>query len=78
MQVLNPEVDEVSAKGMVTYFGDAASNKTIFIFEVTTDFSGALRCQQRVRSNYNPFAKDFRRVQGRVNCDWPELSKGSL
>ncbi len=74
MQTFHPEVDDLSAVGMVSYFGDAVSNKTIFIFEVSTDFSGALRCHQQVRSNYNPFAKDLRHIQGRLKCDWPELN----
>lgn len=73
MQVLNSDVDDVSANGMITYYGDTATNKTIFIFEVTSEFPGALRCSQHVRSNYNPFTQELRHAQGRVNCDWADL-----
>ncbi|MGZ3804049.1 MAG: hypothetical protein ACXVB4_07570, partial [Pseudobdellovibrionaceae bacterium] len=67
MQDLNPQVDEFSAKGFVNYFGLAKNNKTVFIIQVTSEFPGALRCQQELRTDYNPFTNDLSHAKGKLS-----------
>lgn len=82
MRILNPEVNSLSARGNVIYYGDRRMNRTQFVFEVITDFPGALACEQRVRTDYNPFAEQARVVKGAVACRWSEFEsiqlKGNL
>ena len=72
MRLINPEVDSFRAKGNVLYFGDRRLNRTQFVFEVITDFPGALACEQRVRTDYNPFVEEARVVKGVVSCRWSD------
>lgn len=75
MQLLNPDVDSGLAQGKVTYFADAKTNHTIFIYDIKSQFDGALACRQTVRTDFNPFTKEFRKAQGRLRCDWPDEQK---
>ncbi|MEY4615973.1 MAG: hypothetical protein RJB66_933 [Pseudomonadota bacterium] len=79
MRLLNPDVNSVTAKGNAMYYGDRKKNRTQFVFEIITDFPGALLCTQRVRTDYNPFAKGVRAVNAKVDCQWStsEEKRGS-
>jgi hypothetical protein len=71
MRLFNPDADEYSGKGRVTYYGHAPTNKTIFVFEVANAYPGALSCEQHLQTNYNPFSDSVQVVRGKVGCLWP-------
>lgn len=72
MQVYEPNTDHLVLQGKITSYGDAQTNKIIFVFDVLSNFEGALRCQQRIKSNYNLFTNEVRFLKGSVQCEWPE------
>lgn len=75
MRLLNPEVNYLKASGNAMYYGNRTTNRTQFIFEIKTYFPGALACTQKVRTDYNPFAKSAREVKAAVSCHWAEMSE---
>lgn len=72
MQLFNPAIDELHMEGVVTHYGSRTVNKQIFIVELESDFNGALRCRQRVRTHFHPLSPETRPVQGFVQCGWSQ------
>lgn len=75
LRVLNPVVDKVDAEGTVTYYGDTDTNTTILEAEIDSVFPDALKCHQKIKTNYNPVSgvtsSEPRPVKAQVRCGFP-------
>jgi hypothetical protein len=68
IRIVNPDMNEMKISGTVSYYGDTATNRTIFDFDLKSEFEDAITCSQTIHTDFNPYSKVINHVKPSGVC----------